>query len=330
MSCTPGSLVGTVYSVIAPPVVTRPILLTSVNHTAPSGPATMPWHVQSAVGTVNSVMLPVVVIRPILLPLASVNHTAPSGPAVMSQRLALLVRTVYSVITPPVVIRPILLALFSVNHNAPSGPAVMPSGWALLVVTGYSVMSDTLMDAVAELPAPVPAAVTLLVVLTLVPVVVAVTLTWKLQAPNGTIVPPDRLTLVPPAGAVIVPLPHDPERPLGVETTRPLGIVSVKPMPLRLKELGLKTVKVSPVLLSTAMADAAKLLLRVGGLDCAKAAPAPPQISPAAITAGIARRTQARAAGTGRAMFARVRLRHAAFKPFMIAPAKTHRPGRFG
>src|SRR5258706_70471 len=36
-----------------------------------------------AVGTVNSVMTPPVVIRPILLPLCSMNQRAPSGPAVM-------------------------------------------------------------------------------------------------------------------------------------------------------------------------------------------------------------------------------------------------------
>src|ERR1700733_8680559 len=161
----------------------------------------------------------------------------------MSQAPAPLVGTVYSVIAPPVVIRPILLPLYSVNHNAPSGPAVMPSGLLPLVGTGYSLMSVTLMDAVAGLPAPVPVAVTLLVVLTKVPVLVAVTLTWKLQEPNGSIVPPDRLMLVPPAGAVIVPLPHDPERPLGVETMRPFGNGSVKATLVKVLPLGLEIIK---------------------------------------------------------------------------------------
>jgi hypothetical protein len=68
---------------MTPAVVIRPILPPSVNHSAPSGPAVMPWGKLLAVGIINSVMTPAVVIRPILLPVFSVNHSAPSGPAVM-------------------------------------------------------------------------------------------------------------------------------------------------------------------------------------------------------------------------------------------------------
>jgi len=112
---TPRRLLGptrNVNSLIAPAVVIRPILLPwcSVNQSAPSGPAVMPWGPLPGVGTVNSVMTPVVVIRPILLPLYSVNHNAPSGPAVISKGSLLAVGIVNSLITPAVVIRPMLLA----------------------------------------------------------------------------------------------------------------------------------------------------------------------------------------------------------------------------
>src|SRR5579864_3147677 len=78
--------VGKGYSVIAPPVVIRPILLPapmlpySVNQSAPSGPAVIPWGEDWAVGSGNSVIVPAVVMRPILLALGSVNQRAPSGP----------------------------------------------------------------------------------------------------------------------------------------------------------------------------------------------------------------------------------------------------------
>jgi hypothetical protein len=92
--------VGTTNSLVkTPPVVMRPILLPppSVNHSAPSGPATMLSGKLFAVGIVNSVTTPAVVIRPILLPLASVNQSAPSGPAAMASGRPLAVGMVYSV-----------------------------------------------------------------------------------------------------------------------------------------------------------------------------------------------------------------------------------------
>jgi hypothetical protein len=111
-----------------PEVVIRPILLPmhSVNHSAPSGPVTMPRGLLSAVGTGNSVMTPAGVIRPILLPSTSVNHTFPSGPAAIPRGLPLAVGTGNSAKTPDVVTRPILFAPnSSVNQSAPSGPAAM-------------------------------------------------------------------------------------------------------------------------------------------------------------------------------------------------------------
>src|SRR5256885_6325793 len=60
----------------------RPILLVfaSVNHSAPSGPAVMPYGPLLAVGIGNSVTTPPVVMRPILPPKYSANHRAPSDP----------------------------------------------------------------------------------------------------------------------------------------------------------------------------------------------------------------------------------------------------------
>ena len=97
--------------VSTPSVVMRPILLplSSVNHSAPSGPAVMPYGMLSAPGSAYSVISPAVVIRPILLPLDSVNHSAPSGPAVRSARNASGVGSGYSVSWPSWVSRPIAL-----------------------------------------------------------------------------------------------------------------------------------------------------------------------------------------------------------------------------
>jgi hypothetical protein len=73
--------VGMSNKVIAPAVVTRPILLEAVvNQRAPSEPAAMCAGVPSAG---NSMIAPDVVIRPIRLPSASANQSAPSGPAAM-------------------------------------------------------------------------------------------------------------------------------------------------------------------------------------------------------------------------------------------------------
>ena len=75
-------------------MVARPILLlASVNHRSPSGPAVIVGRRLLAVGILNSVMTPPVVIRPILLPSCSVNQRAPSGPGVMPDRPAVVVGT---------------------------------------------------------------------------------------------------------------------------------------------------------------------------------------------------------------------------------------------
>src|SRR5436309_135079 len=91
--------------------MTCPILLPSVNHSAPSGPAVRPRGGPEAVGIVYSEIAPAVLIRPILWALISVNHSAPSGPAVMPPRPLDAVGTAYSVIVGPGVARPILLPL---------------------------------------------------------------------------------------------------------------------------------------------------------------------------------------------------------------------------
>src|SRR5579863_1735507 len=55
----------------------------SVNHMFPSDPGAMPQGLLAAVGTLNSVMAPPVVIWPILSLFHSVNHRLPSGPGAM-------------------------------------------------------------------------------------------------------------------------------------------------------------------------------------------------------------------------------------------------------
>src|SRR6266511_385299 len=130
--------VGMGYSVMAPSVVIRPMLLPmySVNHSLPSGPEAMPQGALSGVGMGYSVMAPSVVIRPIL-PLDSVNHRLPSGPEAMADGQQ---PVGYSVIVPSVLIRPILLPMRSVNQRLPSGPDTMPMGTLPAVGMEYSVM----------------------------------------------------------------------------------------------------------------------------------------------------------------------------------------------
>ena len=107
----------------------------SVNQSAPSGPAVMlPG---APVVRPYSVIVPEVVIRPILCAAVSVNQRAPSDPAVMPDGLAPGVSSEVSVIVPLVVMRPILFPLCSVNHKAPSGPGMMPKGRLLGVWIVY-------------------------------------------------------------------------------------------------------------------------------------------------------------------------------------------------
>jgi hypothetical protein len=125
----------------------RPILfpLSSVNHSASSGPDVIPRLNALGVGIEKLVVAPEVVTLPMSLlapqELQVVSHKAPSGPVVrfsglLTPALNLLV------IVPEVVMRSILLLFRSRNHSAPSGPDVIeviisepPTGSTL-----YSVM----------------------------------------------------------------------------------------------------------------------------------------------------------------------------------------------
>ncbi len=103
-----------------------PELLNDVNHNFPSDPTAIPYGWKLLVDMAYSVNAPLVVMRPILLAAVSVNQSAPSGPVTIDCGLLPGVGTGYSVTTPAVVMRPILPINTSVNHNAPSGPAVIP------------------------------------------------------------------------------------------------------------------------------------------------------------------------------------------------------------
>src|ERR1035438_3183221 len=127
--------VATVYWVVEPAVVMRPISTPRANHSAPSDPATITPGPLRPGGRGNSAIAPAVVIRPIRLPFHSVNQSAPSRPAVIPLGWLLGVGMGNSVIAPAVVIRPIWLPACSVNHSAPSGPAVIDWGWLLAVGT---------------------------------------------------------------------------------------------------------------------------------------------------------------------------------------------------
>src|SRR3954447_11343442 len=70
----------------------------SVNQSAPSGPAVMEAGPLEGVGIGNSLKLPPVVTRPIWLARSSLNQSAPSGPAVMKRGRLESVGTGYSVI----------------------------------------------------------------------------------------------------------------------------------------------------------------------------------------------------------------------------------------
>src|SRR5262245_35879926 len=104
------------------------LLMYSVNHSLPSGPAAMPNGWLAGLGTGNSSNEPDVVTRPIWFALYSVNHSRPSGPEAITAGSLDAVGTANSVKDPEVETRPILFALLSVNHTLPSGPAAMPPG----------------------------------------------------------------------------------------------------------------------------------------------------------------------------------------------------------
>ncbi len=154
----------------------------------------------------------------------------------------------------------------------------------LLMVGGATTVSIAVLLVV---PAPPSVEVTLPVVLLLVPAVVPVTLTENVHddpaAGDAVSVPPDRLMLPLAAVAVIVPLPQEPVT-LGVAaTTKPAGRLSVNATPLKgLKVFGLVMVKLSVLLLFSAMLVGLNDLPMVGGLTTARFAeavlPVPPLV----------------------------------------------------
>src|SRR5256884_6164778 len=108
-------------SVTAPSVVMRPAWSpawssTSVNQSAPSGPAAMYAGVET-LGIGCSVTDPAVVMRPMLWGVCSVNHSAPSGPAAIPKA----VRPPGGVSgfgnAPAVLGRAAVLAPLPANHN---------------------------------------------------------------------------------------------------------------------------------------------------------------------------------------------------------------------
>src|SRR5215469_5108229 len=136
---------GTGYSVRSPAVVIRPILLpnSSVNHSAPSGPATIRLgNAPRASG--YSVNAPSRVIRPTFEADRSTNHSAPSGPSAKPSGVAAGVGT-GNWVTCPVAgsSRAIALAPCSVMYRLPSGAATIPCGSADGEGSGYSVIAPS-------------------------------------------------------------------------------------------------------------------------------------------------------------------------------------------
>src|SRR5437763_1297824 len=77
----------------------------------------------------NSVMAPPVVIRPILSPAASVNHKAPSGPALISGGVAGAGWERAKPAPAPAVLPPRSFSpLIRDHHRAPPPPPVLPRG----------------------------------------------------------------------------------------------------------------------------------------------------------------------------------------------------------
>src|SRR5437016_3709328 len=122
------------HTVVAPAAVVHELELL-VNHSAPSGPATIPVG-SVMLGSVKLFTTPRVVIRPMELWSRLANHKAPSGPgAIPSGRE--MPGPVKLVAFPVVVIRPIE-GPPSANHNAPShraidtGQSAIPKGREML------------------------------------------------------------------------------------------------------------------------------------------------------------------------------------------------------
>ena len=122
--------VGTVYSVIAPDIVTLATLLASLSATQmlPSGPAATPPGSLPGEGSGYSVKTPAVVTFATWLAPSSENQSLPSGPTAIPSGAEFPVGGENSVKAPEVVRRPILLIHSCVNHRFPSGPATMNIG----------------------------------------------------------------------------------------------------------------------------------------------------------------------------------------------------------
>ncbi len=120
------------YSVTAPLVVMRPILLTLriVYQSAPSVPVVMSC-APDEVGSGNAVTPPAGVTRRMIPLRSSVTHRFPSGPRVMPIRVLFVPPTGNAPSVPSTWMRPTALPPFSANHSAPSGPLVMPAGSVL-------------------------------------------------------------------------------------------------------------------------------------------------------------------------------------------------------
>src|SRR6516162_2605091 len=130
------------YSVRSPSVVIRPILLpnSSVNHSAPSGPATI--RLGDAPGAREySVNAPPRVIRPTFEADRSTNHSAPSGPSARPSGVAAGVGT-GNWVTWLVAgsSRAMALVPCSVMYRLPSGAATIPCGSADGEGSGNSVI----------------------------------------------------------------------------------------------------------------------------------------------------------------------------------------------
>src|SRR6266545_3102430 len=134
------------YSVIWPCMVMRPIRLTpsppSVNHMAPSGPATMSRGWADSVGVGNSVTAPVVTSRR-AMPLAenadSVIQSAPSEPNTIPSGATAVIEIGYVAATVPAVVTLTTTLLSGIETQRWPSPVVMLPGPLPPLASGYSV-----------------------------------------------------------------------------------------------------------------------------------------------------------------------------------------------
>src|SRR5213594_3667238 len=131
----------------------------SVKYRLPSGPAVISCGWALAVGTVNSVIAPLVVTRPMIFSNLLTNHKLPSGPVVMAMGSFGPVTGPNRVKFPASSIRPIISLMPSQNHSAPSGPSVMSVGRPLdgiamkvmIPVAGSSLTMELLFESLNQI-----------------------------------------------------------------------------------------------------------------------------------------------------------------------------------